>query len=150
MTEKWVSKHKFRLIFSRAEPSESQDSDPRSLGPLNCSFINLGCLGSLNRFLMFFGDHPPSDRSPIALHSRTGPPHDIWQSSSGDVAGVGVSLSVDVARDLPLVVGIESGTPAAEAGLQVMKFDRFLSAYTMLSANAFAISEKLIWSGLLW
>ncbi|CAM9723203.1 unnamed protein product [Scytosiphon promiscuus] len=42
----------------------------------------------------------------------------IVQSSSGDVAGVGVSLSVDTARDLPLIVGVESGTPAAEAGLQ--------------------------------
>lgn len=30
-----------------------------------------------------------------------------------------MSLSVDVARDLPLIVGVESGTPAAEAGLQV-------------------------------
>ncbi|CAM9823023.1 unnamed protein product, partial [Ectocarpus sp. 13 AM-2016] len=42
----------------------------------------------------------------------------IVQSSSGDVAGVGVSLSVDGGRDLPLIVGVESGTPAAEAGLQ--------------------------------
>ena len=41
------------------------------------------------------------------------------QSSSGDVAGVGVSLSTDIGRDLPLIVGIESGTPAAEAGLKV-------------------------------
>lgn len=41
------------------------------------------------------------------------------KSSSGDVAGVGVSLSADKDRDLPLVVGIESGTPAEEAGLQV-------------------------------
>ncbi|CAM9795146.1 unnamed protein product [Ectocarpus sp. 12 AP-2014] len=42
----------------------------------------------------------------------------IVQSSSGDVAGVGVSLSVDGGRDLPLIVGVESGTPAADAGLQ--------------------------------
>ncbi|CAM9334208.1 unnamed protein product [Sphacelaria rigidula] len=42
----------------------------------------------------------------------------IVQSSSGDVAGVGVSLSVDKDRDLPLIVGIETGTPAEEAGLQ--------------------------------
>lgn len=30
-----------------------------------------------------------------------------------------MSLSVDVGRDLPLIVGVESGTPAADAGLQV-------------------------------
>lgn len=41
------------------------------------------------------------------------------QASSGDVAGVGVSLSTDNDRDLPLIVGVESGTPAAEAGLKV-------------------------------
>ncbi|CAN0339480.1 unnamed protein product [Hapterophycus canaliculatus] len=46
----------------------------------------------------------------------------IVQSSSGDVAGVGVSLSVDTGRDLPLIVGVESGTPAAEAGLQVRNY----------------------------
>lgn len=44
----------------------------------------------------------------------------MLQASSGDVAGVGVSLSTDNERDLPLIVGIESGTPAAEAGLKVM------------------------------
>lgn len=32
---------------------------------------------------------------------------------------MGVSLGVDVERDLPLIVGIEGETPAAEAGLQV-------------------------------
>ncbi|CAM9237742.1 unnamed protein product [Ectocarpus sp. 12 AP-2014] len=42
----------------------------------------------------------------------------IVQSSSGDVAGVGVSLSVDGGRDLPLIVGVESGTPAAGGGLR--------------------------------
>lgn len=42
----------------------------------------------------------------------------IVQSSSGDVAGVGVSLSVDKDRDLPLIVGVEAGTPAEEAGLK--------------------------------
>lgn len=44
---------------------------------------------------------------------------ELPQASAGDVAGVGVSLGVDVGRDLPLIVGVESGTPAAEAGLQV-------------------------------
>lgn len=43
----------------------------------------------------------------------------VCQSSSGDVAGVGVSLSVDKDRDLPLIVGVEAGTPAEEAGLKV-------------------------------
>ena len=51
------------------------------------------------------------------------------QSSSGDVAGVGVSLSFDSDRDLPLVVGIEKGTPAEEAGLQVKKCRRTLKSY---------------------
>lgn len=51
----------------------------------------------------------------MAIGTRT----KLLQSSSGDVAGVGVSLSVDAGRNLPLIVGVESGTPAAEAGLQV-------------------------------
>lgn len=46
-------------------------------------------------------------------------PSIMLQASSGDVAGVGVSLSTDNERDLPLIVGVESGTPAAEAGLKV-------------------------------
>lgn len=32
-----------------------------------------------------------------------------------------MSLSFDVGRDLPLIVGVEKGTPAAEAGIQVQR-----------------------------
>ncbi|CAM9340589.1 unnamed protein product [Choristocarpus tenellus] len=42
----------------------------------------------------------------------------IVQSTSGELAGVGISLSVDKETDLILAADVEPGTPAAEAGLQ--------------------------------
>ncbi|CAM9234615.1 unnamed protein product, partial [Discosporangium mesarthrocarpum] len=42
----------------------------------------------------------------------------IVQSTTGQLAGVGLSLSVDKATNLIAVVDVEPGTPAAEAGLK--------------------------------
>ena len=53
-----------------------------------------------------------------------------------------MSLSFDSDRDLPLVVGIEKGTPAAEAGLQVTIRRGRLSTWMPLCLVAASVSWR--------